>query len=88
MAWTAEVDARNNTENSSKIFIFLAIPNHLLLHFKTKTRYKQVIFHDNGGEKISKKNLSLGESNSGLARDRRVYWPLYEGRFVENCSNK
>ena len=28
--------------------------------------------------------LSLGESNSGLARDRRVYWPLYEGRLVKN----
>ena len=33
--------------------------------------------------KKNTKNLSLGESNSGLARDRRVYWPLYEGRFVE-----
>jgi hypothetical protein len=31
----------------------------------------------------SEKNLSLGESNSGLTRDRRVYWPLYEGRFIE-----
>ena len=31
---------------------------------------------------MQKSNLSLGESNSGLVRDRHVYWPLYEGRLV------
>ena len=45
-------------------------------HCKTSCYYSGVLTSD---PQIDPKILLAGESNSGLSRDSRVYWPLYEG---------